>query len=105
MTLDQIKALVVQADPDAQHYWSSSTARNYTTWREYNQLDLIVDDKHVEGWQFQIDRFTMLEHDPVVDVIRQLLNGTPEVSYQYLVDFEGLPNAGGLIHHIFDCQG
>ena len=105
MTVQDIKALVIGADPDARHYWTESRNACFTVWREYRQLPYTANDKHVEAWQFQIDRFTDTEFDPVVDAIRSALDNAPGVAYSYIVDYEGTPKSGGLIHHIFDCQG
>lgn len=105
MTVREIRNMIIKADPDAQHYWSSQRTPRYTVWREYDMLPLVADDLHQEAWKFQIDRYTDIEFDPVAEAIRAALDAAPDVAYHYAVDFEGTPGEGGLIHHIFDCQG
>lgn len=105
MTIHEIKSMVISADENAQHYWTSTHGRDYTVWKEYRMLPILTDDVHDEHWAFQIDRFTAVEDDPIAERIRAVLDASPGVSYAYLVDFEGTPESGGLIHHIFDCQG
>lgn len=100
MTLDQIKAIVLQGDPAASHY--ASTARgNYTVWREYARHPATADDVHLGGWRFQVDRFTKTENDAIAASIETALSDHPGVAYSYMVDFE--PETG-YIHHIFDCE-
>lgn len=105
MTVREIRNLVISADENAQHYWTSRQSADYTVWREYRLLPHTSDDVHAEQWAFQIDRFCRAEFDPVAEQIRAVLDAAPGVSYSYQVDFEGTPESGGLIHHIFDCQG
>ena len=103
MTVDDIRALVITADPAASHYESTVTSgAAYTVWREMRQLGTVADDGHEEGWSFQIDRFTKTEGDTVAAAIRTALEGDPRVAYEYLVDYE--PDTR-YIHHIFDCEG
>lgn len=105
MTLEEVKTLIVSADPTAKHYYADTREAAYTVWREYSMLPDTADDVHVEGWRFQIDRYTTEEYDEVARRIRETLDACGAVSYQYLVDYEGTPTLGGLIHHIFDCMG
>lgn len=105
MTVHEIRALIISADPDARHYWTSAGTRDYTVWREYELMPQTADDTHAEQWRFQIDRFTTVEFDEVAQRIRDVLDAAPGVAYSYMVDYEGTPESGGLIHHIFDCQG
>lgn len=102
MTLQEIKALVLSADPNAQHYSSTHDAVNYTTWREYRRLSMTSDDTHVKGWAFQIDRFTYDEFDVIAEAIEAALENAPGVAYGYQVDYE--PDTE-YIHHIFECEG
>ena len=104
MTLDEIQALVVSADPDAGHYESAHTgSAAYTVWQEYRRIGIRADDAHGdEAWTFQIDRFTKNEHDDIADAIFAALDADPRVAFEQQVDFE--PNTG-YIHHIFDCEG
>lgn len=105
MTLDEIRNLVIRCDQTAEHYWSSSKDKAYTVWREYNRLPAYGDNQNQEFWRFQIDRFTEIENDPVAAQILDTLSHTEGVAFEYHVDFEGQMGRGGLIHHIFDCQG
>ena len=102
MTLDEIRALVVSADVHVQHYESRATGEDYTTWRETGRLSYLADDQHLEGWHFQVDRFTRDEHDPVAAALFAALDADDRVTVAHLVDYE--PDTG-YIHHIFDCEG
>lgn len=102
MTLQDIKALVLSADPSAQHYGSTDADVDYTTWREYRRLSMTSNDAHVMGWAFQIDRFTQTEFDPIAQAVEDALTAAPGVAYSYQVDYD--PQTG-YIHHIFDCEG
>lgn len=105
MNVREIRNLVIKADINAQHYWSSQTSKGFTVWREYEMLPITADDQHEEKWRFQIDRFAETEFDEIAEAIRSVLDDTTGVTYSYQVDFEGKPDERGLIHHIFDCQG
>lgn len=100
ITLDQVKAIVLSGDPAAKHYFQTARG-NYTTWHEFKLLPETADDLHDGGWNFQIDRFTKLEGDSVVDDIRDALDVRDNVAYSYTVDFE---QDTGYIHHIFSCE-
>lgn len=102
MTLDDIRELVVSADPAARHYESRWTEGAYTTWTEYRRLAFTADDRHDEGWAFQVDRFTMDEDDDVAKRIFQVLDADERVAVEHMVEYE---NDTGYIHHIFDCEG
>lgn len=101
MTREEIAALVLTADPNAQRY-ASTRRGNYTKWAEYRRLEYMADDEHIEGWAFQVDRFTKDEDDPIADAIFEALDKDERVSVQHLVDYE---QETGYIHHIFDCEG
>lgn len=105
MTVRDIRNLIISADENAQHYWTSKPGADFTVWREYSLLPHTSDDLHAERWAFQIDRFAAVEFDDTAERIRAVLDAAPGVSYSYRVDFEGTPEKRGLIHHIFDCQG
>ena len=103
MTLAEIQALVVGADPNSGHYESAyQGSAAYTVWRELRELPLMADDLHQGGWSFQIDRFTKTENDTTAAAIKAALDGEPRVAYEYIVDYE--PDTR-YIHHIFDCEG
>lgn len=100
ITLAQVKAIVLEGDPAAKHYFHTARG-NYTTWHEYMRLPETSDDVHGGGWRFQIDRFTKDEDDPVAAQIESVLSEHPNVAYSYQVDFE---TDTEYIHHIFDCE-
>lgn len=105
MTINDIMALVVSADPKASRYEYGAHSANgaaYTTWREIRRLPLMHDDTHAEAWAFQIDRFTTSETDEVADEIRRVLDDDVRVAYRYELDYE--PDTR-YIHHIYDCEG
>lgn len=103
MTLNEIKALVLSADPTAEHYASSRTGSDsYTVWRELRRLNATADDRHIEGWAFQVDRFTRDEYDGIAEAIFETLDGDDRVALAYEVDYE---RDSEYIHHIYDCEG
>lgn len=103
MTLGEIKALVLTADPTAEHYESSNTGSDsYTVWREVRRLAATADDVHIEGWAFQVDRFTKDETDATAATIYVTLDGCDRVALAYHVDYE---RDSEYIHHIYDCEG
>lgn len=102
MTLQEFRDLLLTADPAAAHYKSPGKKTNYTIWREYGAGAMAADDAHQEtSWRIQVDRFTKAEYDPVADAIRAALNGHPDISFAYEIDYE---HDTGYIHHIFDCE-
>lgn len=100
MILLEFGELLLTADPKATHYIPSKE-ENYTVWAEHGANSLIAEDTESEqAWKIQIDRFTKMEHDPVVQAITDLLNAAG-IGFEYLVDPE--PDTG-YIHHIWDCE-
>lgn len=102
MTVREIQALVVSADPAAKHYESPHNGTDYTVWMEYQRIGISSDDLSGGGWKFQIDRWTKEEYDPVAEQIEQVLNATPGVAFTYMVNYE---QDSGYIRHMFDCEG
>ena len=103
MKLSDIKARVLSADATAEPYESSKrSAESYTVWREVYRLPVTGDDRHSEGWAFQVDRFTKDEDDAVASTLISTLDGDDRVAVAYNIDYE--PDTG-YIHHIFDCEG
>lgn len=101
MTLEEIKTLVLSADPAAKHYETAKEGA-YTTWQERRKLGLLSDDEQQEAWAFTIDRWTPEENDPVADRIEDALKNAPGAAYmrETLYDAES-----GYIHHVFTCEG
>lgn len=98
--LKEFRDLLLTADPEASHY-KSTQQENYTVWDEYGENKLTADDAKAEmAIKIQIDRFTKIEYDPVVDAIRDMLDREC-IAYEYLSDNE--PDSK-YIHHIFDCE-
>lgn len=102
MELTDIQALILSADPQAQHYDASTTGGPFTVWAETSRLNLAADDRLARGWRFAVDRYTPVEFDPVAEAIEAALAAAPGVAYQYIVDYE--PETG-YIHHAFTCEG
>lgn len=102
MTIAQIRAIVAEADPHAGHYRSASKTQNYTAWHEFRREPIYGDDGVAEdGWAFQVDRFTTLEEDPMVDRIWETLQ-----RHRLHVTHIVLPDPDTrYIHHAFQCQG
>lgn len=102
MTLEDVRDLVLAADPAALHYRHARGCGPYTTWRETQRILRRADDAPELGWAFTIDRFTQQEFDPVAAAIERVLLEAEGVAYRYTVDYE---RDSGYIHHIFDCEG
>lgn len=103
MNIEEIRAVVLQADPTATRYFSVARDANYTTWHEFLEIPLEGDDDVAEeGWRFQVDRFTRDEDDPAVDRIKRVLRAHPGIGVEHSV----LPDPQkGWIHHVFQCRG
>lgn len=105
LSLANFKATLIAADPTARKFRNDSTG-NYTIWTPVrivtSSSDDGIDDKY---WIVQIDRFTRLDDDPVVDAIYNALEAA-RIPFDYLIDVE--PEKGesgtGYIHHIYDCR-
>ena len=103
MTLNEIKAVVLSADATAEHYESSHTGSDsYTVWRELRRLNIVADNRHIEGWAFQVDRFTRDESDAIADALFAALDESDRVAVNHQVDYE---QDTEYIHHIYDCEG
>ncbi|HBV85761.1 MAG TPA: hypothetical protein DEF42_03680 [Desulfosporosinus sp.] len=93
MTLQEFRNLLLTADPTASHYESVKNT-NYTVWKEFERRKTPE-----EEWRIQVDRFTKIEYDPIVELIDTALS-TDDISFDYKVDYE---ENTGYIHHIWDC--
>lgn len=102
MTLTEIRVLLIQADPDIRHYFSTEENRDYTYWEETDLLPFTADGVHVEGWVFYVHRFTRQTEDPVVSALRSLLDNDPRTTYAYTQDYDPETEYS---HHIFRCEG
>lgn len=102
MTLEYIKDMVAEVDPEARRYYSPFEGDAFTVWAEYRELGLMADDVPGEGWAFEIDRYTKEADDPVAAAIRERLRSEPGITYTYQVVYEA---DTGYIRHIFDCEG
>lgn len=94
MTLQEFKAIILSADPQASHYRSMQTP-NYTVWREFGKRSLPE-----PTWKIQVDRYTKIEYDPVIALINAALE-RDDIAFDYLCDYE---KDTGYIHHIWDCE-
>lgn len=100
MTLAEFRDILLAADPQALHYKSMQNT-NYTRWQEYGAGHLSGDSLYIDRkWRIQVDRFTKIEYDPVVDLITSVLD-RDDISFGYLCDFE--PDTG-YVHHVWDCE-
>ena len=102
MKLTDIATLIGGVDAQARHYFSMSTADAYTYWEETQQLPLVSDDKHDEGWRFYVHRFTKDEADTVAAALYAALDTDPRVTVIHTTDYE---TDSGYLHHIFQCEG
>lgn len=99
MTLEQFMALLLTADPKAKHYGTKQTG-NYTVWQEYNQVPHTADDRISSSAVYvQVDRYTKIEFDPMVQTITDALDGggVSVIDIRTLYEIET-----GYIHHIWD---
>lgn len=100
MTLAEFRDLLLSADPEASHYTSGKTT-NCTVWAEYDTNDVIADDGHYHTiYKIQVDRYTKIEFDPMVDAINLILEH-PQIAYGYRSLYE---KETGYIHHVWDCE-
>ena len=102
MKLEDIRDMILGADPGAKHYTSGVSGSNFTRWMEYERTGLMADDLRGDGWKFQIDRFTKTEFDPVAEAIERTLVEHEGITFTYMVEYE---TDTGYIRHIFDCEG
>lgn len=103
MELRDIKLVVIEADPTAQHYASADKDKDaFTVWGEYERIALWGDDEYAEkGWKFEIDHFTRTEFSPIPEKIEQVLLDR-DISFTYRVTYQA---STGYIRHIFECEG
>jgi hypothetical protein len=100
MTLAEFAQILQSADPSATRYFSAQQG-NYTVWQEYGADHLPGDNKYLDRkWRIQVDRFTKIPDDPVVDAITAVLD-REDIAFSYQVDFEMDTK---YIHHIWDCE-
>lgn len=105
MTLSEIKALVVSADPKIRHYFSMDDSEAYSYWEETRRLPFVGDDRHDpadQSWKFYVHRYTKIEGDPVAATIFETLDEDPRIAVHWEIAFD---NESGYIHHIFECEG
>lgn len=100
MTVLEIRDMIAEADPTANHYYSEDTSGDYTTWQEYSRLPMSADDRTNKGWNVQIDRYTRKEFDRIADELERVMDERM-LSYTHQVEFE--PETK-FIRHIFDCE-
>ena len=105
MTLSEIKALLVSADPNIKHYFTMEDSEAYSFWEETRRLPFPGDDRHDpanQAWKFFVHRFTKIEGDPMAATIFERLDEDPRTAVRWQIDFD---NESGYIHHIFECEG
>lgn len=102
MELSEIKLVVIEADPGAQHYISADKDKDaFTVWGEYERIGLYGDDGYAEkGWRFEVDHYTRQEFSPIPERIEQVMLDHG-VAFTYRVTYQ--PSTG-YIRHIFECE-
>lgn len=103
MTVNEIMDLVLSADPNALHYFTTDGG-DFTVWKETRRLVEVMADNsiYLAGWHFTIDRFTHEEFDPICEAIEHALASDRRVVYQYTVSADA---ETGYIRHTFECDG
>jgi hypothetical protein len=100
MTLQEFRDILLTADSEASHY-ESMQKENCTIWTERGKKDVKADNRHFQSiWQIQVDRFTKIEFDPMVDVINSVLD-RGDIAFSYSVFHE---EETKYIHHVWDCE-
>jgi hypothetical protein len=102
VTVEDIKNLVLSADPTAKHYVADKKGDAFTIWAETQRLATAADDRHDMGWAFQIVHYLKGEDRTTADAIEKALIDHPGVAYRYYVSFE---RSSGYTRHIFECEG
>ena len=101
MTLTEFYNLIKAVDSDISAYSGSGTG-NYTVYHPYEIGGLRADGRIVESrLKVQVDRYTRLDSDPIVESLGAALESTDDISFRHLIEFE--PDTG-YIHHIWDCE-
>lgn len=100
--IDDMRALVLRADPDAMRYDHPSGDGPYTVWAEVSRLSISSDDVSDGGWRFAIDRYTRDADDAIAAAIVAELDAAPWAAYDYIVDYDAQT---GWIHHAYTCEG
>lgn len=105
MTLQQLAAVIVSADPNARHYDATAAAaasRDFTVWMEFERTGLDADDGYAEkGWRFEVSRFTKVEYDPVAEAIEETLSSADGITFTYRVEYDV---ESKYIRHIFEGE-
>lgn len=103
MTLEQIKTLLVTADPNIRHYFSMQTGDAYSYWEETRRLGMTANNRHNGGWRFYVHRYTKTENDATAQAIFNALDADPRTTVIWTNG--GYDQESGYIHHIFECEG
>lgn len=106
MTVQEIRDVIQQADPDAWHYDATAAMQerlDFTVWMEYQRTGLEADDALAEcGWRFEVDRYTKTDYDPMAEAIEAALRQADNI---ILRDYRVMYDVGtGYIRHVFDCE-
>lgn len=101
MTLDDIRKLLVSADPEIRHYFSAVGDRAYSFWEETERLPILSDDVHEDAWRFYVHRFARDEDDAVARRLFDVLDRDERVAVSYTVSAD----EDGYIHHVYACEG
>jgi len=102
VTLNSFKDLLLSVDPRLKK-WGRNCEDNYTVWSPHTPLYQNGDNSPIlSGWRIQVDRFTKIDNDTVVDLIRCALSSSDDIAFaQRATDFE--PDTG-FFHFIFDVE-
>ena len=98
-SLAYFRELILSVDPNATQTKETGTG-NYTVWTPREMVPLMPEDTGEEiGWKVTVERYTQLEHDPMVKNIASALDDAC-IPYQYQ---QNAREETAYIHHIFIC--
>ncbi len=99
INLDNFKALLLTADPDADK-WKGKGQGDRTIWYPSQIVKIRSDDMDDDSWlKIQVNRFTKSDSDPIVSKIYDTLTQAG-IPFEYIVDYE---EDTDFINHIFTC--
>jgi hypothetical protein len=76
---------------------------NYTIWSEYGENNINANNKNaVNVVKIQIDRYTEIEYDPIVESITEVLEEADNVAFSG--PDRSIDEETKRMHYIWDCE-